>query len=244
LVETSEIFDPAQGFQVQEEYQGTELGIDVLSNAVLLAGGRTTRTRKGGAHVLQVRWASLDQKNGGPETANDNYSIECEEVQPSIWEHPTVTFAADLSGDPYLWRKAVENFLKNPTPAAFGNLSPEGQQVAQYLLRGGSVFASHIPVLSRQRTFSLQYTTKLKVEAVPAVYTTSAMVSSFGIPSAVAAQLPDNPTIADGVTPSGTVWAWKIRRQNTRYVPALNKVEETIDWIFSAWATWVYPLIG
>jgi hypothetical protein len=242
LVSTTEQFDPTNGPTTVEEYLGTESACQTAFNNALLFGGKPVLGKKGGAHSLTIRWAFPDQKNGGVEVPNDVYTLDMEEVQPSIWAHPTITRAADASGNPYTYRNTIEEFVKNPED--FDPVDPVTTQLVQYLLRGGTSFASHTPVLSRQRTFSTKYPTRIKVVAVEPVYTPNGLVSTFGIPASVAAQLPDVPSPSAGATPTGTVWAWKLRRQNSRFVPALNKTEETMDWVFQAWASWVYPVVG
>jgi hypothetical protein len=65
------------------------------------------------------------------------------------------------------------------------------------------------------------------------VWTTSALISAFSIPSAVQDRFPDDPSAAE--TPEGTRWGWKLTVDRSSYNTGTGKITEVKSWTFGAW---------
>jgi hypothetical protein len=139
-------------------------------------------------------------------------------------------------GDPE-FEKVTDGPL-NPSSLT-ANLETDGLALYNLFLRDGDAYETTRQVLSRVRTISVAYSAQTVAQARPIIYTTSQLISVFGIPATIAARLPADPT----EIPSGTLWSWKQRRNTSRYEWS-GRVAEVMSWTFAAWSTVTHQLYG
>jgi hypothetical protein len=260
-------FDPRYGYQTREMYSGTQASLAALNATLQLLGVRTTISQEGGKTFLSVFYALADP--AGVETPNDYYELETEYVQESTWKNNLVEADAaavvaageTVSSVLARWRRIIENALKGNiqtsatttdgvefekrtdgplAPSSLTSyLEPAGLALYELFLRDGDAYETTRQVLSRVRSISVVYSAQTVAQARPIIYTTAQLVSVFGIPAAIAARLPADPT----EVPRGTVWSWKQRRNTSRY-EWNGRVNEVMSWTFAAWSTVTHDQYG
>lgn len=248
LVKTGREFDPQQGFIYVSTYEGNEASIRGLESVFTAAKARTRVEHDGPVYSIEVRNAAPSSADGA-EQPLDKWNLDIDFAQESIWSAPHVlsaAAAADETGtftaDDMIayWKSAIKAKQEETivAPAATGFAEPL-RQIYANIIRGQEAYEVERPTLSRVRTYSASYATRIRIEAIPTVYTTTALILSFAVPALIVAQLPDNPAY----TPPYTAWSWKKRKQSSETVVALNKIQETTEWVFAAWDTLTYNVV-
>jgi hypothetical protein len=224
----------------EELYFGTSAGITAKYNAAIAAGAKARISNDNGTQTLTLTYA-LDPNDLTGEVPEDEWSDDTEtaEVDLFAWA-PAVNEAAQFvaqstTGTEAAYRKEIKDAVDNGETYPLGSGFPVGQYVYKLLARGVTSIPFNRPVLSRNRTFSTAYENRNQMQAVQTVWTTSALISAFDIPTAVQARLPENPGVND--TPEGTAWGWKLTVDRASYNIALGKVTEQKTWVFAAWVT-------
>ena len=237
LTRRRQVIDSASGNSWEHEWTGSVSGIAALAVALVAAGARVRDESANGVGRLIATY-SFDPENPTGEEAVDRYEFDMEQVQVSLFNHPAVALEAAQLGEngPALYKETIEGYVRDGAAYALGANYPLGEEVYRLLSRGVESYEIKRPVLSRARAFSPNFSGRVVLSAVETVYTTAALVRDFAIPATVASQLPDNPA----ETPEGTAWAWKLRGDRSIYIPQLNRIEETRDWVFAAWSTLLY----
>lgn len=249
-------YDPVQGAVEQKVYEGTEAGVRGIAEAVKKTGGSCSW---GPASPGSARWVITTTYNsrtdGGEETPQEIWNVQIEPYQVSVWSHPRVAArmaALDAQNIPGSrgadWRKTIEDAAQDKAQLPTGTLNPGAGNYAadpialavwRDLLRGQEAVELKAPVLVRNRTYGTRFTKRARLWAIERVYSTSALVATFNIPTDVQARLPEDP---DDV-PAGAVWSWKSRRSETTMIRNTGRVDEFSDWVFAAWSTTYYDYI-
>lgn len=244
-------FDPTTGDQTTESWRGTRPAIVSLARAFARNGYRVRTSNSGPVWEMQLRYGR--EVSQAVEVPIDTYGFDTEEAQVSIFAFPTAVEEANRDGNPANYRRLIEDAVKNGTPNPYNNdlaNFPFSQVLHIDLSRGIEAYPIRRLVLSRNRTYSIGYgirtgaTETMKrvvLNASPVVYTTTALVRDFAIPKVIADQLPPNPPAEQ--TPVGTQWAWYLRGDSSRVIPALAKVEEQRQWVFAAWTAPYYTVV-
>lgn len=224
-------FDPKFGYRVTEIWTGIKSQIIALTNGWSAAGLANVITHRG------PLWQAVVQYGYDPnttETPYDQWSLDAEPAQISIWAHPIVDIAMnDFAGGPSAFRTGIESAARSGTALGAeysGNLV--AADLYKLLCRGTEAYEVKRAVLTKTRTFSLAYTERLIVDGIERVYTTTALIAEMNIPVEIQNQLPNDPPD----TPSGCRWGWKVRTDRSEIIPALGKIQETRDWVFAAWS--------
>ena len=253
-VSSEVVFDPKYGFTTRELYSGTQQSLATLNATLILLGVRTSITQEAGRTFLNAYYALQDASGATPETPNDYFELETEYVQESIWRNDLIESLAGNLATLSKWRREIEAAMKgrliNSTGIEIskveGPLDPAttgfaGNQLALYqlVMRDGDAYETTRQVLTRVRTISVAYSTQTVAQARPTIYPTSQLIAAFNIPAVVAARLPTNPA----ETPSGAIWAWKQRRNTSRYEWS-GRVSEVMSWTFAAWSTLTHKVYG
>jgi hypothetical protein len=272
-VGSSLVYDPVRGPELRETYKGTETGLNALASAFSLSGNRTEMSNDGGTWTLVVTFATETNDGSGSETPVDKWDISRDYYLEPIWAHPNVhslaknmNTAVSAMDNLAAIRRDIENALngkiptsqdnsgnsvtyeeytEGPVPPTYFETSPAPWSAAKLrlyklMVRGLESFETERCVISRVRSFSIGYPTRMKLDAIPVVYTTNSLISTFDVPAVIQAQLPDEPS--SDQTPDGTQWAWKLRKDHST-INYYGKVEETREWVYSAWSTDVYNVI-
>jgi hypothetical protein len=226
-------FDIQYGDVFVEYWNGPKIPIETLATAYKLAGARVRTTHVGPKWEMVVRIGGFSTVPGGVETPVDQWSIDMEPAQVSVWSHPKVDARMALFANRALWRKDIEDAVKDGTvlPAPISS-DATAQGIWRLLARGYDSYEIKRPVLTKTRTYSIAYTQRFVLDPTEKVFTTGALVAAMSIPAAVQAQLPATPV----TVPEGCAWAWKVRTSRTQLIPTLGKIQETRDWLFDAWS--------
>lgn len=248
------MFDPKYGFTTREVYSGPQGSLATLNQTLILLGVRSSIVQQAGKTYLHAFYGLQDASGATPETPNDYYELETEYVQESVWKNDLVEALAGNLTTLSKWRREIESAMKgrlvDPSGTELskveGPIDPSAtgftdNQLALYqlLLRDGDAYETTRQVLSRVRTISVAFSAQAVAQARPTIYRTADLVVVFAIPATIAARLPADPT----EIPSGALWAWKQRRNTSRYEWS-GRVSEVMSWTFAAWSTITHSVYG
>lgn len=249
IIGTETSFDPAIGQTVVFLYEGDELALLALAAQFQEKRNRANvYPHEGPVYRMRVE---IPRAGVGDELPVDTWEWVTDLAEVSIWSSPLVlqkfkNFAQSVGGTQddalAVAKKQFKTDLKeNTTPTAMAAKGYSGFVLELYtlLLRGQEAVELERKVLRRVRNFSLRYAGRQDVSAVPIVYTTGSLISTFGIPGFIAAQMPVNP----GAAPDYTTWAWKRRRFDTQINASINRVVEQTDFVFAAWANLTHEVL-
>lgn len=224
-----------------------------MAASLLSFGAKITTTIDGGKSRLLAVFATDPSTASNPaaEVPVDRWPIQEELVQVSLWSIPAVIRElADKSNF-----VNISKVKKDIADAASNGLDfpytetvyPNCYRVFLKLLAGAEHYESKRPVLTRVRTYSSTYPSRLRVVARDLVYTTSALITLLGIPTDIQSVLPVNPPDTDlPVDVKGQIvaaWSWKNRGTNLDYHVATRRFEETSIFAFAAWDKELYQLV-
>lgn len=232
-------FDPQNGYSTRYVYEGSERSCHALMAEAELQKcfGRAYQVA-GPVWRAELRISSGDVPNA--DEVQEQWTFSKEFVQVDMRNHPNLLAA--YNNDPEtlnLSFKTIDDAIKNGTG---GSSIPAGIDTDVYILRSFGVKAFEVErlILRRRITYAAQATPSATLEAIPSIYTTAALIRDFNIPAGVANRLPANPT----VTPTGFVWGWKRRVDETDIQPRVNKTTEQTDWVFAAWPALIYTVVS
>lgn len=234
-------FDPQTGWRVVFTYQGFQDPCNAQAALSATQGAKTSvRQFQGPVYRATISWGN--SQDGSAEVPVDRWERVTEYVQEPLANNPNIIAAAGADGKILSkWLKEIRKDLDSDVPQGLDATASDSQR-AVYDLMSRGVQAHEVKrfVLRRRRTISLFYADVAVPNAVENIYSTAKLAQVFGIPNVIFAKLPATPASA----PSNTVWSWKERADDSQYTPAYNKSEEVKDWVFAAWSTVVYNLIG
>lgn len=107
-------------------------------------------------------------------------------------------------------------------------------------LRGVESYQTETFILKRTRTMSADYATPFSLQKKKEFYTTSRLIDLESMPLDVAGMLPIGDPYAP---PDQSAWGWLPRLRNRTFV-GNGQVEETCDWVYAAWSTFLYTLVS
>lgn len=249
VVSIETVFDPNTGEQQIENWEGSEEAlISLARNTVIPSGGKCRiRQSNGPIYTMGVSYGEV-QSGGTTETPIDRWERVTEYIQEDLRNNPNIIAAAGTAATLNKWVQDVKAALKSnltlhqfyateedPTPTV------ADQQIMIYELYSRGTEAHEIKrfVLRLRRTISVNFANRSIANALERIYTTSTLISEFGIPPEVSGTLPADPASS----PANTAWSWKQRQDNSVFLPGLNKIEESKDWVFAAWSTLLYNLV-
>lgn len=249
IVSYETVFDPQLGEQQIENWEGSEDAlITVGRNQITPSGGKwRVQQHDGPIYRMAVNYGEV-QSSGVIEQPIDRWERVTEYIQEDLRNNPNVIA---LAGDAYTlnkWIKDVKAALKlNLTldqyygDEDFDPIFASDEQIKLYELYARGTESHEIKrfVLRLRRTISVKYAARSVASAVENIYSTGALIANFGIPPEIANTLPANPA----TPPANTAWSWKQRQDNSVFLPGLNKIEESKDWVFASWSTLLYNLV-
>ena len=169
---TEVVFQPRYGWTSQETWEGPRQQVQALYDALVLSGYRVRTTHTGPRYTLLV-----DLGVPPDEVPVDHWTIDMERVQVSIWSAQIVNDAlwalAEGEDDaPAAIRKDIEDAVSkgNNCPAYIAGFGYGGKfplyDVYVALIRGQTSYEIKRPVLGRQRTYSIAYTSRIVLDQV------------------------------------------------------------------------------
>jgi hypothetical protein len=169
-------------------------------------------------------------------------------LQVDLFNHPQAKLEAQLwagtTSGLSKYSKLIRDAVSNGDPFPAGSIpvatNPVALTIYNLLCNGTDYFELPRPVLSRSRSFSTSYPTRLVQNAAVTVYSRASLISTFSIPSSVQNQIPPTPATAP---PTGEVWAWRLRRQDSTYEPSTRRYSEQMEWDLNSWSTLLYAYV-
>lgn len=250
LTRRSSRFTQGQGWQLEQEYQGTFAAIAGKEN-LKFDGWDLEFGRRGPYHTVRAT-ANLPGF-GGERELTERWSVHKELVEKDIFSHPAV--AADQktwndsvavsTGEAPPWKRFVELFAEGQlTKEGFdqflptARLNPSFIPLAVELSRGITGYETEYVVLERTQKISPQYDLKMDIGANSVIYRTVDLQTVFGVPNGILFNLPNS---ADYVDPPQGAWGWRLRDQSVEYQGPLLAVRQQ-DWAFAWWSTYLNTL--
>lgn len=243
IVDVQRDFDPQYGATTTFIWEGEEEALNTMAPNM---GGKSRVYRfTGPVFRMSVRYG--DAQDGSTEIPTDTWEIDDDLVEAPIWECPKLI--ASIGGDDAMatlkgW--ILDSAAAKDTPSQFSvKHATFGDNITlynEYFNRGTRAYEVKRPTIKRVRTISANYAAPVVIVVPEPIYSTQKLITAFGIPTKFAAQLPADPGAA--ATPSGRVWAWKQRKESSKYTPVLNKIEETMEWVFTPWSLLTHAYIS
>jgi hypothetical protein len=142
------------------------------------------------------------------------------------------------------WVKQCKDTLKDPQGTPLPAESIPAKQAAkqglfELMARGTDSYEVSRVILVERLIKPLSRLHQLTIWSVPVFYSTAALKNNYGVPAALAASLPPNPSDK----PSNTEWGWKERENEEDVTPVYNKAEGVRMWVFAAWSTLMYDYV-
>lgn len=251
IISVETTFDPETGWQDRIRIEGEEDAVRVEQFAYAARGFRCNiYPHDGPVWRGDFTGTSNQDQTGLPEIV-DQWEFETQFVQESIYNNPKVLASVGYDDDSLsIAAKEIEESIADhltlsefidkyqiPTPPS----ALQAVAIGLYVLRLRGQVATEIErcVLRRVRTIPVDSASRATQDAVPKVYTTAALIATFGIPADIAALLPATPASSDVYS----TWAWKKQRDASSIIPQLGKCQETREWVFASWANATYTLI-
>jgi len=244
--------DPYDGTMRVFRFRGTVLSVNYAA-AQALANGWQSRIETNG-----TPWPELIVTQ--PDPGSSEYTIvwefDIEFKQQDIWVNLGILnylqATAGLSTSEILdLRHSFNGYLEQNTkysavaamtdPSEDLLYSSAEMAIYQLLSMGCQYIEVAQPVLSRKRTYDIAYTgPAMSTLNTQTIWSTSALVSAFSIPTATADQIEADPI----TTPvSNFAYGWKQRKNRRTIIPAKNKITEELDWVWDQWSTIGYNYI-
>lgn len=254
------IFDPQWGWSWLYRYKGEINALNQLEAEWLNSGWRIERTDDGSGNGTLEVYISDPADVGSPGTTVDvteQWTWDSEFYTRDIYSNPLIQAnPATTAGAPgsvtraqmVIIEKAVKHFRagedgytseRAKLDAAGSNPNPLALAVLDQRCRGIEYDEVDIPSLIRQRTYSIRYAQRRRVDLIEAVYSTTRLISLEQIPIVIQNTMPLTPALI----PPDTAWAWKERANTLDLIPQVGKAIETTRWSFNAWSTLTYNYI-
>jgi hypothetical protein len=238
-------FDPETGWVWRETWEGSEDAIKAVQIQYAAAGYRSRSYQQEGPVWRGDFTRAPSPEEGGQAEVTDQWEFDTEFVQQSIYESPNVIAAAGNDDESLsIAKSAIEQAISDRLSLSefqtkFPTATPLAIQLFVLRTRGQQAVEVERLVVRRVRTLTISTAQRVTLDAVPRIYSTAALINTFGLPQFIADRLPAIP----GAAPNYTAWAWKKRRDTSTFIAQLNKFQEIRDWVFAAWSTLTYQLI-
>lgn len=239
LVSSNASFDPLQGYQLTQRYEGTQDALLSLAGAFRLQGLKAEVSTENGKSVLTCVFGGMATQDPNVDPV-DRYTLNNEFEQQSIWNNPyVINEALTLGGGMTSYKKFITDAVANEAEVTFAANLVLAPRVYRALVRGVDVFEVRTPTLTRTRTIPVNSSSRLIVSDLDTVWTTTALTRVFALPVTISSRLPTNPAII----PEDSVWGWKLKEDSSEYVLAANKIQEERKWAFLAWPDFAYTFV-
>ena len=228
----------------QLTWTGTEAGVDAKAGELELAGVAYQRRKAEGRFVVTAVFQT-DPTSGAAETPSDLYGFDTEIAQVDIYAHPRAWPWINKDSTPNVAKAEMEKLLADTddlvqATVITGTYANNGNALFRYRIKGGTHYDLDRPVFFRQREYSVAYAPRRVIENLPKFYTRSTIISTFAIPTAIANQIPSDPS---DTAPTGTVWGWRKRADSSQTVARTGKITERIDWVFGAYDSFFFDQV-
>lgn len=221
------------GLTLREVWTGTRAAVvSKLAFYASLGYNGTTAKITGGSWQLVINV---------PSTVYDKWEWDTDWEQVSLFSSPDVDAEMQLFASNALYQQRILDAVAKgdqALPSSFNGF-PMGQLIFRLLSRGVESYERRRTVLRLRRMVPTDWALPMVQETYDNIYLTESLQALFNIPNVIATQFPNTPNI----TPADTIWAWKTRAQTSDSVPAINKTEEQIEWVFAAWPFNYYNVV-
>lgn len=242
------------GAQWEYVYEGTKANLLPLAENLDAKGARITLELRPGKSTLTALWGfdpGSSPETGDPstgETPAQNWEINAEPVQYSVFNLPSVAKEAEKYVTVAQYKADLENAVKNGEAFPFSQTEyPKAYTLFTcYLSRGIEYWEGYRPVIRRNLSYSSTYnnrTTPERVSPTTKVYTRDALIRIFSVPATFQPRIPLEPDPAVMPLPRLSAWGWRQRTSTAGYSQMQRKWEEVSEWDFAAWPTDLYEVV-
>jgi len=260
LIDSSFQIDPVS-LSYSLTWKGTEAAIDLLATAISLQGARVSRSKAAGQFTVTGTYSYDPTASPAEEVPRDVYSFGTESTQVDLYAHPRAQAYLNALGtdNRIAMRGAMEIYIASgpkkdtsPVPDPGGTKKPTFDASAEGLSAtairdertlGTTHYTLLRPIFRRRREYSLQYAPRRVIQNLPTFYSRASLISTYSIPSEVAAQIPEDPADAPA---TGTAWGWRKRVDDaevTQTKRGAYVVQETLDFEFNGWSTFFFDQV-
>ena len=261
LTLSKRIFDPQWGYSWLYRYEGKIASLDALANSWVNSGWRIERTDDGGSTGQLEVYISDPAAIGSPGNiveVTEQWTWETEFFTRDIYSNPLIhsdpaTVApnagsvtreqiAIIEAAVKHFRAGEDGYETERAKLDSGGASANALALAvlDQRTRGVEYDEVDIPSLIRQRTYSIQYAARRRVDMIESFFSSTRLVSNEGIPIIIQNTMPVNPALK----PPNTQWGWKERSNTLDLIPQVGKAVETTRWSFNAWSTLTYIYVA
>ncbi len=237
-------YDPMSGWEQEQRWTGFPADIVALGNSFIAAGWKAR------VETTNSQWSRLivSIPNNGTDDYIDRWEFSIGFKQQDLFLNIGVNAYLQNAGLTDAQIIDLRTVLKPYLDANTGNAAVTVAQGAasgaiyQMLQMGQEFVEVAQPTISRKRTYGYNFAgTIMATRVTQDVWSTSALIAAFGIPSQVSAQISPDPS-APPVT--NFAFGWKMRKNNLVIIPAKNKIEEQLEWEWDQWSTIAYNYIS
>lgn len=235
-------FTPGQGTVSRTVMGGPAVRMKGLERLFRSQGHDTAYRGLGKAGELEVTRNLALTPSGRALPDPDRWGLTTEVITQDLFALPKIATEANTFGGtdgPKDFRDQIEDAVKDGTDLE-GSIATSAIAQATWdeLRRGTDSYETETLVLSRTRSTATTVS-RSAILSNADIYTTSNLANTFGIPSSVLFNLPDNP----GDTPTNAAWGWRISDQSLDAAGQFTKFEDVLSWKFAAWSTFYYNQI-
>jgi len=236
-------YSQTQGWEQEIRYRGWAADLLALGDAFIAAGweARTETTNS--------QWPTLIVKvpNDGEEEHTDRWEFNIGFKQQDLFSNAGIIQYLLTGGftAPEIVDLAVQlrKYLDADTSnGVVDNAQGDAAAAVYQMMQQGQEFVEVAqPVISRKRTYDISYSgTLMSTQVTQKVYSTAGLISTFGVPTIVQAQITADPATAM----TNFAWGWKMRKNNLVIIPSKNKIEEQVDFEYDLWSTVAYTYVS
>ncbi len=229
-------FDPELGYTTVEVWEGSEDALQGIA-AQYAAGRFRYRLYNKEGPVWRAEFNRTPTEAEGADDVIDEWEFDRDYGQEDIRHSPKVVAQFGSAYDMASTIKEIEDAIRDAS--VFTPQDDFETILYNNMLRGQTSYQSYNVVLRRVRTVPIQYAGAASQDAIPIVYSGSALVGAFDIPSNIAGRMPGLPDY----TPPSTFWGWLQRQDQTKFLPRRGRAQESREWIFAAWSELTYDFV-
>jgi hypothetical protein len=181
------------------------------------------------------------------------WNFETEVTQVSIWWLPSVRDFLGYTGldlstlaglkawlNQVIFVQRAVNYMRvaqAEIEAASFTLTQQQQEIVYSIIRDGEYGDWHRPVLKRCRLIPVGlFDVRTRLAGPPLLFSLDGIYNNFGLTDDIYDQAVDVYDDLPTADPN-TMWAWKMRRNDSDGVIGSGKVTEARDWVFGRWST-------
>ena len=196
-------YSPSRGWTTSRMFRGPMGSIESLAFAFQQSMGAvvtlSVAPEDAGLGTLTVNLDSANDgnneaaSNGEPQAESDQWTLSGQDIELSIWSHPTVKALADNCSAEYMWlRKSIKAVKDNGTwlevlnaYTATGGCHDDVKDIFKLMMNGVESFRDSAYTLRRSRTINSQNEGIISIANVNKVFSLTQLQELEGLPTSL-----------------------------------------------------------